>query len=172
MGVGERIRTILQGLDARMADASLQSFRASAPSIAPRQNVFAASLDRVREHVSPQGRMRVVIHWSIDDARPQDLSLLRPLVDAGHHIVTVNWDGMDSSAPVATTRARVERAMSERLCTAVYTGTSAGLFETLRITSRSTPQTRVLDADGGILRTFEGPVEDHDIRVLVALLNE
>jgi thiol-disulfide isomerase/thioredoxin len=170
----ERAREAFAAWDAAYAKQSLDRFEARRPPPLPAA-AFAADTPMLRTHVRAAGKAKVVHHWATwCDACVAELPLVWDLVERlgdGVDVVGVSWDTFQGEDPTDAVVKRVSDTLADiSLPTAVYTGTPDALFDALHLTFRQIPQTQVLDPDGGLLRSFDGPLDDDDIRQLVELL--
>lgn len=178
-GLLGRIHQRLRQLDRTLADSALKRFEAAHGTEAtPRAAVRSADLDALVRVLTPERRPLIEHHWATwCDGCVEELPLLAELfeaVGARVDVVLVSWDRFQDDRPMADTLATVTEVLEARglaVPTRVYDGTPDALFAGLDLPIHQVPQTRVLDADGGILRTVPGPLDRKSLDALIDLLS-
>ncbi|MCB9664263.1 MAG: TlpA family protein disulfide reductase [Alphaproteobacteria bacterium] len=174
----EGLRRRLATWDAQAASATLAGFEARHGLDLRSRRVVVASLDAARRALHPDGRPLVEHHWaSWCEPCLDELDVIERLAErlgTRADVVGVSWDRLDSAdeAP-ETTRARVaDLALRHGLSwpTLVLDTDAEALFAALSVPVRTVPFTRVLDADGGVLRTVQGPLSAADVDDITQLV--
>lgn len=177
----DRLRTVawrtLRDLDARYAASGRASFERGVRGGAARgPAVVARDPAQVMEATAPRGRPMVVHHWATWCAGCLEelplVSALAARLSGVADVVTVSWDRFQDDGPLedTLTRVRATLAATPGLPVVVATSGPEALFEALHLSFHQIPQSRVLDADGGVLRSFEGPLTPADLDAICAVL--
>ncbi|MCB9681906.1 MAG: TlpA family protein disulfide reductase [Alphaproteobacteria bacterium] len=174
----DTLRERLVAFDAQLAHDALSRFEARAGVTLAPVRVRAASLDAVLTALRPEGRPLVEHHWATwcESCLPElpRIEALAARLDGIADVVGVSWDRFDapdddldaSVARVADTVA-AQRASWPTL---VLDATPEAAFAALSLPVRTVPQTRVLDADGGVLKVYTGPLRTSDVEAIATLL--
>ncbi len=175
-GILDSLQQRLSRFDAALARTALDQFESRENHKARPSRTVPVSLEELQTALKPEGRPVVEHHWaSWCTGCLEELPLVRQLAaDLGDSadVVTVSWDRFQDDRELQATLDDVARHMQGEpsVPSLVFTGESDALFAALNLTSHQVPQTRVLDADGGVLRVFHGPLDADDVRVLEGLL--
>lgn len=88
-------------------------------------------------------------------------------------VLTVSWDRFDTALPLQGSLDAVRATLMTHgaaVTSLVCTDPPEALFAALRLPIEQIPQTRVRDADGGVLRAWPGPIDAADVEEIVRLL--
>jgi len=167
-------------LDAAAAAASLRGFEAATGRkdlVDSSGHIAAVDLAGLLRALVPHRRPIIEHHWATwCESCLAELPRIQRLADATAgqaDLISVSWESFDDDRAAPLLVAHVEgfqRAHALRLRTLVYTGSPEALFSALSLPVHTIPQTRVLDPSGGVLRAFEGPLEEDDERAVLALI--
>ncbi len=175
----------LSGLDARFARSAQARFEARTGCLA--SSPTGARLVDVPSLVASigvgqrgAGRTRIVHHWATwCESCVEELPLIQRLADAAARgagrveVVTVSWELFEDQRPAATVVGEIERFLHAHGLTfpvLVFDGEPAALFQACQLSMHQIPQTAVLDADGGRLREFDGPLSEADVDAILDLV--
>ncbi len=167
-------------LDAAAAAASLRGFEAATGRKGAGDgsgHIAAVDLAGLLRALVPHNRPVIEHHWATwCESCLEELPRIQRITDAvagQADMISVSWERFDDDRAAPLLVAHVEgfqRAHALRLHTLIYTGDPEALFSALSLPVHTIPQTRVLDASGGVLRAFEGPLDDEDERAVIALI--
>lgn len=187
LGLLERFRA----WDTAAAQESLSRFEAHHQGAqAADRRVRVVDLEALERIVRPErgggtgragavrGRPLVVHHWATwCGACMEDLPMLRRLAEQlgdDADLITVSWERFErpEAEPEALVHAVAHalHAHGLELPTVVYDGAPDRLFAALGLTDPTIPLTRVIDADGGLLREHVGPLDARAVQGLSALV--
>jgi thiol-disulfide isomerase/thioredoxin len=175
------LRPVLQrvlDLDTRLATSARARFEQHLKQTAPAApRVRLAGVDAARRALAPERRPLIEHHWATwCDGCVEELPLFVQLdetLGTRADLVTVSWDRFQDAGPADATLTRVGdllRKVGLTAPTVIIDAEPEALFQALGLNFRQIPQTRVLDADGGVLRAFEGPVSAQDIELIRAIV--
>jgi thiol-disulfide isomerase/thioredoxin len=168
----------LRALDAQLARSARDRFEAHLEaSTPPPPRVRAARLEATVSALRPERRPLVEHHWATwcdgcVEEMPLIVQLDRALADRAD-LVSVSWDRFDDAGSLEATLERVGAQVQKAGLTAptlVVDAAPDAFFSALGLRFRQIPQTRVLDADGGLLRSYEGALTPADVDAIRALV--
>jgi thiol-disulfide isomerase/thioredoxin len=168
----------VKSLDARLARATLARFEQHvADNRPPTPRVRAADEAMLRRALRPERRPLVEHHWatwctSCVEELPRVAELVERVSDNAD-VVAVSWDMFQGHESIDDAIAEVEQMASRHgflVPTLVADVEPETLFSALGLSFHQIPQTRILDADGGVFRVFEGPLSDEDIDTIDSLV--
>lgn len=175
-----RLRRALRDLDQRIARDALEEFEAHHGLQLTPKRASPGDLAQVRRALTPEGRPLVEHHWAtwcapcVEEA-PRIEALHQALGDRVD-VVGVSWDRFsDDGAGMDATLGQVDAFHDDHGLTwpsIVVDATPDAFFDAIDPPARTVPCTRVLDVDGAVLTSFDGPLDDADVERLVALLSE
>ncbi len=162
--------------DEQLASDALRRFEARLPEPESGARALPVRADAVARRIASAGRPVVEHHWAswcepCIEELPRVAELARR-VAASAEVVLVSWDAFDSHGPdtAVAAAAAMARRFSVQAPSWVVLDAPEVVFAVLDPPARTVPCTRVLDADGGVLRAYAGPLSAADVEDIVALL--
>jgi len=135
-----------------------------------------ANLDTLKMVIRPDGLPVIEHPWATwrapcVDEIPRILELMEALKGQAD-VVAISWDAFEGSDPDASLLAveAFNRKLPRPLPSWMFTGTPDDLFQACALSVHTVPQTRVLHADGAVLKHFPGPLSSADVRSILSLL--
>ena len=167
-----------RAIDAAVAATTLERFEdrvlADQP---PASRVRLADVSMLSRTLRPERRPLIEHHWATwCDACVTELptiARLGRLIEDHADVLTVSWDRFEGEDTAEEVEQRVARMATQHqlvMPTVIADCEPDALFDTLGLRTRQIPQTRVIDADGGILRTFDRALEEADLEAIMRLL--
>jgi hypothetical protein len=178
--LGRRAVEQLKTWDTGFARRALRDFERAYGLDLRAPRVVLADVPTVRRALVPEDRPLIEHHWSTRAPASVDgLARIEALSERVHEradVVGVVWDLVEHDDPTRSpgaVRHRVEEVCADHRAAwpnLVVDGRRDALIEALRLPDAPLPITRVLDADGGVLRTFPGPLTEADVDAVLALV--
>lgn len=148
------------------------------PEPAPEKGSSAASTAAIRAAMAPSGRPKVVHHWATwcepcEEELPE-LERLYQKISAHADWVGISWDRFQDGGPLDKSVEKVSSyatAIGITWPSLVATDEPDDFFDALELSYQSIPQTLVFDAEGGMLKHFQGPMREEDMAEVEKLLS-